>query len=199
MTRTSAPHLLLKLALVPVFVLAPLRVWPQEGDWDKHMKAGKKAFQSLKYAKAEVEFRAALVEAQSLPAADPRTEETIRELAEIYTRESKFAEEEELLKRDAATTETALGPDDPRLAYVLIELALNYEREDKPAEAAPLLSRSVAILKKARKPVDPGLLTNMTEAASRSRGCVGRTRQGKSRSAGRFWNSESRWVYRTRT
>jgi tetratricopeptide (TPR) repeat protein len=165
MTRVSPSRLSLSLALILAFVLAPLCSWPQQSDWDKHMKAGEKAFQSIEYAKAEGEFQAALAQTLAFPVPDLRTAETLAKLAEVDTRELKFAEAEALLKRDAAVTEAAAGPDDPRLAYALISLALDYEREGKPEEAAPLWSRSLAILKKAAKPADPAVLMEMDQAA----------------------------------
>ncbi|WP_058189549.1 tetratricopeptide repeat protein [Terracidiphilus gabretensis] len=165
-TRTSASKLPFKLAFILFLALTPISVWPQAADWDAHMKAGEKALQSLNNAKAEKEFQAAVVQAQSFPAPDLRTAQTLGKLAEVYSRESKSAQAEDALQQQAVLTEAAVGPEDPRLAYALISQSLSYELRNQPDQAAPLWSRSLAILKKAAKPIDPSVLKDMDETAS---------------------------------
>jgi tetratricopeptide (TPR) repeat protein len=161
------------LVLALTFFVAQARpaLWAQDKEWDKHMKEGGKAYargMSKKYywadsssqtslagapefAKAEREFLAALALAQSFPAGDVRTADTLGRLASTYAEERKFAEAEERGKQAIALLEGSLTPNNPDLGYASIGMALIYDSESKPEQAAPLWDRALAILKKAGK------------------------------------------------
>jgi tetratricopeptide (TPR) repeat protein len=156
------------LALILLAVPAARRLWGQAGEWDKHMKAGEKAYSAgfnqkhywitsptnspaslANFAKAEQEYKAALDLTQSFPAGDRRTVKTLGGLAEVFLEQDRFAEAEETGNRAIDLLEKAVGPDDPDLGFTLARLALIYDYASNVNEAAPLWDRSLAILRKA--------------------------------------------------
>ena len=161
------------LAAMPV-------LWAQENDWNKLMKEGDKAARSFKFAQAEKKLEAALVQTQAFPANDLRTALTLGKLSNLYARDKKFSEAEDLGKRGAAVMEAAVGPDDPRVAYALIRLALVFQYTNQESanqesarlgsanrsdDAALLWDRAVTILEKAGKPPDAEVVTAMENEA----------------------------------
>jgi tetratricopeptide (TPR) repeat protein len=158
------------LALLFFLVRVEPALWAQDGEWDKHMKAGGKASASFKYAKAEQEFQAALAQTQAFPPNDFRTAETLSKLAALYVKEAKLTEAENRQKQAVAIFEASAGPEDPRLAYAQIGLAVIYdferkgeEFESRRDEAAPIWNRFFPIVKKAAKPSDPEVLSTMID------------------------------------
>ncbi len=174
MTHARITRVSLSLASFFLFLPAASSLWAQADQWDKHMKAGSKAYghgMNEKYfhsffgansppalrdfAKAEQEFLAALAQTKTFPAGDLRAAETLGDLASVYSQEGKFAEAESRGNQAIAIIEASAGPNDPRLGYALIPLALIYDSESKFDQAAPIWKRSLAILQKAGGPPDP--------------------------------------------
>jgi tetratricopeptide (TPR) repeat protein len=151
------------LALLFLLIQADPVLWAQAAEWDKHMQTGNKDFKAFKYAEAEEEFHAALVQAQAFPENDLRTAETLSKLAALYLRETKLAEAESRQKQAVAIFEASAGADDPRSAYAQIGLAVIYEFEGKREEAAPIWNRSFPELKKAARPSDPAVLSTLID------------------------------------
>ena len=151
------------LALLFLLGQAAPALWAQDGDWDKHMKAGGEASASFKYARAEQEFQAALALTQAFPPTDLRTAETLSKLAALYLRETKLTEAETRQNQAVAVFEACAGPGDPRLAYAQIGLALIYEFESRRDEAAPIWNRFFPILQKAPRPSDPEVLSTLID------------------------------------
>ena len=118
------------LVMSSLLILAIPAAWAQEKEWEKHMKEGGKAYakgMSKKYywggftsqtnlagapefAKAEREFLDALALAQSFPAGDVRTADTLGRLADTYSEERKFDEAEERGKQAIALLEVGARP-----------------------------------------------------------------------------------------
>jgi tetratricopeptide (TPR) repeat protein len=172
------------LVMSSLLILAIPAAWAQEKEWEKHMKEGGKAYakgMSKKYywggftsqtnlagapefAKAEREFLDALALAQSFPAGDVRTADTLGRLADTYSEERKFDEAEERGKQAIALLEGSLTPNNPDLGYASIGMALIYDSESKLQQAAPLWDRALAILKKTGK-VNPQVFSNLEARA----------------------------------
>lgn len=148
------------LPLALLFFLAQARPgsFAQDKEWDKHIRAGDKAYIGIK---AEKEFQAALARTQTFPPNDLRTAETLSKIAFLYEREHKYAEAETRQKQAVAIFGSSGPPDDPRLACAKIGLALIYEFERKREEAAPIWDRYFPILQKLARPLDPELLSAM--------------------------------------
>jgi tetratricopeptide (TPR) repeat protein len=175
-TRASLAKFFLLLALISFSVPAAPSMWAQEEQWDKHMKAGGKAYNdgmkqkylhgwgdagpNSQFAKAEEEFLAALGQTQTFPAGDIRTAETLGALATVYMEEGKYADAESKGNQAIALMDAAAKPGDVRLGYALIHLALIYDSEGKTAEAAPIWQRSLDILKDSGG-IDPSEMSNL--------------------------------------
>jgi tetratricopeptide (TPR) repeat protein len=178
---TARVSLILVLISLAGSVVPFLRA--QGDDWDKHMKAGGKAFESGRkekyvwldpgrstpasvrdFAKAEEEFLAALAQTQSFPAGDVRKAHTLGSLADVYMEEGHFVEAEERGNEAIHLVEASAGPDDPRLGRDLALLATIYDYDSKPEQAGPLWDRSLAILSKSGG-ADPEFLSHLNFVA----------------------------------
>ena len=180
-THASPARVFLPLALISFLALPAPCLWAQEDQWDKHMKAGGKAYtEGMKqkyfhgwgnagpnpqFAKAEGEFLAALAQAENFPAGDIRTAETLGTLASVYMEEGKYADAESKGNQAIAMMEAAAKPGDVRLGYALTHLALIYDSEGKTEQAAPIWQRSLDILKNSGG-VDPSEISNLNFHAS---------------------------------
>jgi Tetratricopeptide repeat len=180
-TRPSAARVWLTLTLISIFVAAASSLWAQADQWEKLMKLGSKAYSggmSQKYfhgwgnsapnpqfAKAEVEFLAALAQTQSFPAGDIRTAETLGALASVYMEEGKYDDAESKGNQAITIMEAAAQPNDIRLGYALTHLALIYDSQGKTAQAAPIWNRSLSILKNVGG-ADPNEISNLNFHAS---------------------------------
>jgi tetratricopeptide (TPR) repeat protein len=175
MSHTSSSHTLARraaCALVVIALAAPAtrRLHAQADEWDKHMKAGEKAYSAgfnqkhywitnpsnspaslANFAKAEQELKAALDLTQSFPAGDQRTVKTLGDLAEVYLEQDRFDEAEAAGNQAISLMEKSVGPDSPDLGFALTRLALIYDYANNIDEAAPLWDRSLGILRKAGK------------------------------------------------
>ena len=180
-THPSAARVSLTLALLSIFVSAAPSLWAQADQWEKLMKSGSKAYSggmnqkymhgwgnagpNPQFAKAEQEFLAALALAQSFPAGDIRTAETLGAMASVYMEEGKYDDAESKGNQAITIMEAAAQPHDVRLGYALTHLALIYDSQGKTAQAAPIWERSLGILKNAGG-VDPGEIQNLNFHAS---------------------------------
>jgi tetratricopeptide (TPR) repeat protein len=163
MTHASTGRVFLALALISFSVSPAPSLWAQEDQWDKHMKAGGKAFldgmrqkyfhgwgnagPNPQFAKAEEGFLAALALTKIFPAGDIRTAKTLGALATVYMEEGKYADAESKGNQAIDLMEAAAEPDDVRLGYALTHLALIYDSEGKTEQAAPIWQHSLDILK----------------------------------------------------
>jgi len=167
-----------------LLILAIPAACAQQTEWDNHMKEGGEAYakgMSKKYpgsgftsqtnlagapefAKAEREFLDALALAQSFPAGDVRTADTLGRLADTYAEERKFDEAEERGKQAMALLEGSLTSNNPDLGYASIGMALIYDSESKLDQAAPMWDRALAILKKTGN-VNPQVFSNLETRA----------------------------------
>ncbi|MGI8990405.1 MAG: tetratricopeptide repeat protein [Bryobacteraceae bacterium] len=134
--------LFIALALSPAFA--------QTGSWQKHMAAGRKAFDKLRLGDAEQHFGEALraaersgAQGQSLRIAD-----SLDGMAEVFIAEGKTSAAEPLFQRSLNLREKELGPSNLDLAKSLDTLADLYEREGKHDAAEPLFARSKTIREK---------------------------------------------------
>ncbi len=179
-THTSAVRVSLTLALISFLVPAAPCLWAQADQWEKHMKSGDKAYSGGMYqkyyiesgaawpnpqfAKAEKEYLAALAQAQSFPAGDLRTGETLGDLATVYMEEVRYADAESKGNQAIAIIAAAVKPDDRRLGNDLIHLALIYDSENKTEQAAPMWERSLGIMKNSGG-VDPRVISDLESHA----------------------------------
>jgi tetratricopeptide (TPR) repeat protein len=175
-THTSAVRVSLTLALIFFLVPAASSSRAPGDQWDKHMKAGDKAYSggiyqkyyiesglawpNPQFAKAEKEYLAALAQAQSFPAGDLRTAKTLGALATVYMEEGRYADAESKGNQKIAIIAAAIKPDDRRLGTDLIHLALIYDSENKTEQAAPIRERSLGILKNSGG-VDPRVISDL--------------------------------------
>ncbi|MDQ6705348.1 MAG: tetratricopeptide repeat protein [Acidobacteriota bacterium] len=123
----------------------------QTGSWQKHMLAGRKAFEKLRFSEAERNFGEALraaersgVQGQSL-----RVAESLDGMAELYLAEGKTSAAEPLFQRSLDLREKSLGPSHLDLAKSIDALADLYEKEGKHNLAEPMFARAKAIREKA--------------------------------------------------
>ncbi|NIQ03685.1 MAG: tetratricopeptide repeat protein [Nitrospinaceae bacterium] len=123
--------------------------FPPVPPWEAHTRAALEAYQTQNYSEAETQLTAALKEAEQFPQGDYRLAETLRNLAEVYQQQSKYAEAEPLLKRSLEIEEKNLGADHPNVAGHLTNLGTNYRRQKKFKEAEPLYRRALEIWEKA--------------------------------------------------
>jgi len=158
------------LAVIVLAAPATQHLRAQADEWDKHMKAGEKAYGAgfnqkhywitnpsnspaslANFAKAEQELKAALDLTQSFPPGDQRTVKTLGNLAEVYLEQERFDEAEATGNQAISLMEKSVGPDSPDLGFALTRFALIYDYANKIDEAAPLWDRSLGILRKAGK------------------------------------------------
>ena len=85
-------------------------LWPahaaaQGEKWENQMHAAFTAFQQGRYATAEIQFLAAIKEADEFGAQDPRLARSLNDLAVVYSNLGRYAEAEPLFKRSLAILE----------------------------------------------------------------------------------------------
>ena len=137
----------------------------QSKDWENNNAAGLKAFQQGHYAEAEKLYLAALKNAEVFGPQDPRTADTLNNLAELYNDQGKYVEAEPLYKSALAIREKALGPEHPSVAKSLNNLAVLYDIQGKYAEAEPRYKRALVINEKALGPEHPDVATGLENYA----------------------------------
>ncbi|MBI3041197.1 MAG: CHAT domain-containing protein [Betaproteobacteria bacterium] len=135
-----------------------------EAEWAAHIDAGTAAYRTGDYRAAAARFEAALREAESFGASDPRFATTLNNLAALYQTQGRYAEAEPLYRRSLGIAEKALGPDHRDVGQSLNNLAELYRGQGRYAEAEPLYRRSLGIREKALGPDHPdvgGSLNNL--------------------------------------
>ena len=132
--------------------LAAVGAFAGEAEWKSLADAALSAHRAGDFRTATARLEAALREAESFGASDPRLATSLFYLAELYREQSRYAEAEPLYRRSLAIWEKALGPDHPNVAGSLNNLALLYQAQGRFAEAEPLYRRSLAIREKALGP-----------------------------------------------
>jgi len=136
-----------------------------EAEWSAHMDAGESAYRAGDYRAATTRFEAALQEAQSFGASDPRLATTLNNLALVYRVQGHYGEAEPLYRRSLGLREKALGPDHPEIAQSLNNLAVLYLDQGRFVEAEQLLRRSLEIREKALGPDHPDVGTALNNLA----------------------------------
>ena len=126
-------------------------VHAQTASWQKHMQAGRKAFDKLRFSEAERNFGDALraAERSGVQGQDLRIAESLDGMAELYLAEGKITAAEPLFQRSLALREKSLGPSHLDLAKSIYGLADLYEKEGKHNLAEPMYARAKAIREKA--------------------------------------------------
>ncbi len=127
-----------------------LLLWPahavaQQGDWERHTRAGAYAYRQGNYAEAFKQTKAALSAAEAFGPNDPRLATTLNNLGVIYDTQGKHAEAEPLYKRALAIREKALGPEHPDVASVLESYAALLRKTKRSGEATMMKLRAKAI------------------------------------------------------
>jgi tetratricopeptide (TPR) repeat protein len=159
-------HCLGWLLVIGGGTFAPALAGPQETDWDKYTSAGRKAVQDKRYEEAEKQFKVALREAEKLKPDGLTLAQSLRNLADVYKTQGKYADAEALCKRYLAILEKVLGPELPEVAGGLNDLSGLYYAEGKYAAAEPLLKRSLAILEKVLGPEQPEVAKSLNNLAT---------------------------------
>jgi tetratricopeptide (TPR) repeat protein len=123
-------------------------LYPPVPPWEKHHQAGLTAYRGKHYSEAEKQFKAALTEAEKLPAGDWRLTLSLSNLAEVYRFQSKYSQATPYLKRLVKISEESYGPDHPNVAAHLNNLAGNYRAQGMLAKAEPIYKRALDIWEK---------------------------------------------------
>ena len=134
-----------------LIILGVGAVQAQTASWQKHMLAGRKAFEKLRFSEAERNFGEALraAEHSGVQGQDLRIAESLDGMAELYLAEGKVPAAEPLFQRSLALREKSLGPSHLDLAKSVDALADLYERQGKHNLAEPMYARAKAIREKA--------------------------------------------------
>src|SRR6266852_2759637 len=119
-----------------------------EAEWAAHMSTGEIANRAGDYRTAAAGYEAALREAESFGASDPRLATTLNDLAELYKTQGRLADAEPLYRRVLGIREKVLGPDHPDVGTSFNNLAVLYKTQGRFAEAEPLYRRSLGIREK---------------------------------------------------
>ncbi|MGH7204581.1 MAG: tetratricopeptide repeat protein [Nitrospiraceae bacterium] len=126
--------------------------------WEKDSAKASEAFQQGRYAEAETLWESALKDAESFQPEDPRLVVSLKNLAQLYDDQKKYADAEPLYQRLLAIDEKTLGPDHPDVATILYRLAKLYQARGKYAEAEPLYQRALAIREGVLGPTHPDVI-----------------------------------------
>ena len=138
------------ILVLPLLVSAP--VLAGEAEWKANMGAGMSAYSAGDYRVATARFEAALREAESFGASDPRLATTLNNLAELYREQGRYTDAGPLYQHSLGIWEKALGSDHPDVATTLNNLAGLYRTQGRYAEAEPLYRRSLGIREKVMGP-----------------------------------------------
>ena len=136
-----------------------------EAEWLAHNGAGISAYRAGDYRAATTRFEAALREAESFGASDPRLATTLNNLAELRRAQGRYEEAEPLFRRSLVIEEKALGPDHPEVGMMLGNLAGLYREQGRNAEAEPLYRRALGIAEKALGPDHPNVGQSLNNLA----------------------------------
>jgi tetratricopeptide (TPR) repeat protein len=95
----------------------------------------------------------------------PATVFTLRQLADVYHTQGRYAEAAELLERALVIVEKTNSPEAPLVAEVLNQLAVVYHVQGQDAKAEPLQKRALAIREKAFYPKHPEVVESLNNLA----------------------------------
>ncbi len=116
--------------------------------WSKYQRIGQKAAEFGDAALAEKSVKEALAEAEQLGDKDPRLALTLDGLAQLYLRQRRYPDAEQLAKRLLARREQVAGPESQEVAASLVFLASLYQLQGRPLEAEPPVQKAIAIVEK---------------------------------------------------
>ena len=135
-TQNNKPTLVAKIFLcasvvfVTSFCLTDTMALADNGDWDKLIDSGQKAYQQKNYAEAEHNFADAAAKAEASGANDTLGL-SLNDLALALEAQGKLADAEQMYKRAIAAKEKSAGLDSPTLVPTLNNLALLYRGQHK--------------------------------------------------------------------
>ena len=86
------------------------------------------AYNAGNYREAETQLKAALKSTRDFASNDPKLMNTLRDLAQVYRAQSKYAEAEPLMERHLALKERFLGNSIPILRKISTNLAVSVLR-----------------------------------------------------------------------
>ena len=117
-------------------------------NWDKEYKSGMAAYNAGSYREAETQLKAALKSTRDFASNDPKLMNTLRDLAQVYRAQSKYAEAEPLMERHLALKERFLGKFHPDLAKDLDQLGRVCFAQMKFVSAEAHFRRELTIMEK---------------------------------------------------
>ena len=106
------------------------------------------AYNSGDYREAEKQLKAALKSSRDFASNDPKLMNTLRDLAQVYRAQSKYAEAEPLMERHLALKERFLGKFHPDLAKDLDQLGRVCFAQMKFVSAEAYFRRELTIMEK---------------------------------------------------
>lgn len=117
----------------------------QDGLFETMYDAGAQALLDRHYADAEKKLKAALREAETFEAADPRLQKSLKTLAETYDEERKYDLSEPLYRRILANEEKSGAASKLNLAGDNSKLASNLQNQGKYEEAVELFLKAIEL------------------------------------------------------
>jgi tRNA A-37 threonylcarbamoyl transferase component Bud32/tetratricopeptide (TPR) repeat protein len=123
----------------------------EENMWAELNEAGDDARAGGQLAKAEEDYKNAIVEALKVGKRNPKLAKSLLCLGATYAQDGQFARSEVTLKRAVGVLEKCYGPDCPELSTVLVTLARTYEDQGRSDEAKELRVRAMSLLENATR------------------------------------------------
>ena len=111
--------------------------------WEEYTALGAASVAVGDYRQADQFLNRALVKAGGLGPAEQGI--SLNGLGELYRRQRRYADAEQMFTRSLALKETAHGPDHPDVATTLTNLGLVYAAEGRHRDAVPVLERALRI------------------------------------------------------
>ncbi|MCU0936760.1 MAG: tetratricopeptide repeat protein [Gammaproteobacteria bacterium] len=149
----------------PFLTLPPSLGATAEERWNNLNVAATRALAQGQLAQAERLYVAALEEAQTLGAEDPRLAAALNNLGVLYVRAQQFERADELYRKALEVRQKALGPSHPQVGQSLSNLAYLRQAEGKLEESESFAKRAVALLEGALGAEDPALVSPLTQYA----------------------------------
>ncbi|MCA9482266.1 MAG: tetratricopeptide repeat protein [Nitrospina sp.] len=124
------------------------RYFSPKPDWETIRTSAVEQYNLGNLDEAERLLVSALKVAGYFSEKDARLHQSLRDLIEFYTLQSKFSEAEPVILRLIALDEKLLGPDHPNVAASLNNLAENYRVRGEVEKANTAYQKSLAIMEK---------------------------------------------------
>ena len=134
-------------------------------NWQKEYADGMAAYNAGNYREAETQLKAALKSSRDFASNDPKLLNTLRDLAQAYRAQSKYAEAEPLMERHLALKERFLGKFHPDLAKELDQLGRVCFAQMKFVSAEAYFRRELVIMEKKFGPEFLDLIPALTNVA----------------------------------